>query len=320
MAITRTLDVVEAVNANIKRIKVVSTDDASAVASDISTLQVDDTNTVHVNDTDVSGASWVIDEDTMTSDSATKVPTQQSVKAYVDANAGGGGGGGAPIDSPAFTTKATIAFTGTPTAPQFAVADYAGDIANTGFTIDTYNGTCWLNNGTNISISSLTSDTNVYPNSTFAEVQLSYGGILLTRNATLIQYAYDNSGESPTQTPVCTIDGSGITMTAGGNILLDKSTGAETSHAVTIDAQAGVITTSALTTAGGSSYLVTLTNSKIVGTGSIVVASIVGGTNTTKNITVESKCTASHTATFTIYNNTASTALNGTVIINFIVV
>jgi hypothetical protein len=36
---------------------------------------------------DVSGNSWVIDEDDMTSDSATKVPTQQSVKAYVDANA-----------------------------------------------------------------------------------------------------------------------------------------------------------------------------------------------------------------------------------------
>jgi hypothetical protein len=30
----------------------------------------------------------MIDEDTMTSDSATKVPTQQSVKAYVDANSG----------------------------------------------------------------------------------------------------------------------------------------------------------------------------------------------------------------------------------------
>lgn len=35
-------------------------------------------------DTDVSGNSWVLDEDTMASDSATKVPTQQSVKAYVD--------------------------------------------------------------------------------------------------------------------------------------------------------------------------------------------------------------------------------------------
>lgn len=39
--------------------------------------------------TDVSGNSWVIDEDDMSSDDATKVPTQQSVKAYVDSQAGG---------------------------------------------------------------------------------------------------------------------------------------------------------------------------------------------------------------------------------------
>lgn len=38
-------------------------------------------------DTDVSGNNWVLDEDDFSSDSATKVPTQQSVKAYFDANA-----------------------------------------------------------------------------------------------------------------------------------------------------------------------------------------------------------------------------------------
>ena len=41
--------------------------------------------------TDVSGYGFVIDEDDMSSDDATKVPTQQSVKAYVDAAGGGGG-------------------------------------------------------------------------------------------------------------------------------------------------------------------------------------------------------------------------------------
>lgn len=39
-------------------------------------------------DTDVSGAGWVLDEDNMASNDATKVPTQQSVKAYVDAQVG----------------------------------------------------------------------------------------------------------------------------------------------------------------------------------------------------------------------------------------
>jgi hypothetical protein len=42
-------------------------------------------------DTDVSANGWVIDEDNMVSDSATKVPTQQSVKAYVDTQAAAGG-------------------------------------------------------------------------------------------------------------------------------------------------------------------------------------------------------------------------------------
>lgn len=35
---------------------------------------------------DVSAANWVVDEDNMSSDSATQVPTQQSVKAYVDSS------------------------------------------------------------------------------------------------------------------------------------------------------------------------------------------------------------------------------------------
>jgi hypothetical protein len=41
-------------------------------------------------DTTTASMSFVIDEDSFATDSATKVPTQQSVKAYVDANAGGG--------------------------------------------------------------------------------------------------------------------------------------------------------------------------------------------------------------------------------------
>lgn len=44
------------------------------------------------SDTSTANMSFVVDEDNMVSNSATKVPTQQSVKAYVDANAGGGGG------------------------------------------------------------------------------------------------------------------------------------------------------------------------------------------------------------------------------------
>ena len=48
-------------------------------------------------DTDVSANGYVLDEDNMASDDATKVPTQQSVKAYVDA--GGGGGATTALDN-----------------------------------------------------------------------------------------------------------------------------------------------------------------------------------------------------------------------------
>lgn len=39
-------------------------------------------------DADISGKSWVVDEDDMISDLNTKVPTQQSVKAHVAAVGG----------------------------------------------------------------------------------------------------------------------------------------------------------------------------------------------------------------------------------------
>lgn len=42
-------------------------------------------------DTTLAGNGYFLDEDNMASDSATKVPSQQSVKAYVDAQVGGGG-------------------------------------------------------------------------------------------------------------------------------------------------------------------------------------------------------------------------------------
>lgn len=49
-------------------------------------------------DTDVSGNAWVLDEDDMVSDSATKLATQQSIKAYIDAEiAGVSAGAGLPI-------------------------------------------------------------------------------------------------------------------------------------------------------------------------------------------------------------------------------
>lgn len=48
-----------------------------------------DNGAVHNSDTSTAAMSFVVDEDAMTSNSATKIPTQQSVKAYVDTQVGG---------------------------------------------------------------------------------------------------------------------------------------------------------------------------------------------------------------------------------------
>ena len=61
--------------------------EASADVTDAA--NVNSAGAVMNSDSTTAGMSFVVDEDNMASDSATKVPTQQSVKAYVDANAGG---------------------------------------------------------------------------------------------------------------------------------------------------------------------------------------------------------------------------------------
>lgn len=108
------------------------------------------------------------------------------------------------------------------------------------------------------------------------------------------------------------------TFAAGGSIILNKVNGTESGNAVTASGVAGVITTSSLTTAAAGSYAITWTNTAITAT-SVVLLTISGGTNTTENITL--KCApGSGSATLTIYNNTAATALNGTILISYMVV
>ncbi len=106
-------------------------------------------------------------------------------------------------------------------------------------------------------------------------------------------------------------------FSGAGQITLAKVNGTEAANAVTASGNAGVITTSSLTTAGGASYAITWTNTKITAT-SVFSFCIQGGTNTTQNITFE--CVpGTGTATLTIYNNTAATALNGTIFIGYMV-
>ena len=61
-------------------------DGIEALADVTDATNVDAAGAVMNSDTTTAAMSFVVDEDNMASDSATKVPTQQSVKAYVDAN------------------------------------------------------------------------------------------------------------------------------------------------------------------------------------------------------------------------------------------
>lgn len=106
------------------------------------------------------------------------------------------------------------------------------------------------------------------------------------------------------------------TMTGAGQIILAKANGTEAANAVTASGNAGVITTSSLTTAGGANYSITWTNTLITST-SVGTFTIQGGTNNaTRNITF-TFAPGSGTATLVIYNNTAATSLNGTILIGY---
>jgi hypothetical protein len=104
-----------------------------------------------------------------------------------------------------------------------------------------------------------------------------------------------------------------------GSILLDRGVATSTAGAATVNHQAGVITTEALTTAAAAAYAFTLTDSRIT-TSSIVFLQLMGGTNTTRGLELRAIPNAG-SATISIYNNNvAGTALNGTLIFGFEVI
>ena len=71
-------------------------------------------------DTDVSGNSWVLDEDSFSSNSATKVPTQQSTKAYIDSKVGRSIYGGS--DTFNGSTGVTVSIGATLSGTNYAVS------------------------------------------------------------------------------------------------------------------------------------------------------------------------------------------------------
>jgi hypothetical protein len=104
-----------------------------------------------------------------------------------------------------------------------------------------------------------------------------------------------------------------------GSILLDRGTATSTAGAATVNHQAGVITTEALTTASGSTYSFTLTNSRILST-SVVLLQLMGGTNTRIGLNFSVVPSAGSAAISIKNNDIAAAALNGTLIFGFVVI
>jgi hypothetical protein len=101
------------------------------------------------------------------------------------------------------------------------------------------------------------------------------------------------------------------------SVVLTKVNGTESDNAVEASGNAGVITTSALTTAAGGTYAITWTNTAIAST-SVILLTHLGGTNT-KYIQFK-VVPGSGTATLTIENIDLIAALDGTVLLGYMVV
>jgi len=92
-------------------------DGIEALADVTDATNVDAAGATMNTDTNVSGNSWVVDEDNMASNSAAKVPTQQSVKAYADTK------------QAAITGGATSIVSSNLTASRALVSDGSGKVA-----------------------------------------------------------------------------------------------------------------------------------------------------------------------------------------------
>ena len=109
-----------------------------------------------------------------------------------------------------------------------------------------------------------------------------------------------------------------LTYQAASSVIFDNGTASAVAGAATLSKQSGVITSEALTTAAGSDYVLTLTNSLVAAT-SRVFASVNNGTNTVEGLDVQRVTPGAGSVVIRIRNTHAASALNGTIRISFVV-
>jgi len=98
--------------------------------------------------------------------------------------------------------------------------------------------------------------------------------------------------------------------------LFTEGTATAASGAATLNGNKGTVTSEALTTAAGSNYTLTLTNSKVKTT-SNVLCTVDNGTNTTVGLAINRVTPAAGSVVILVRNTHASAALDGTIKVRF---
>lgn len=98
----------------------------------------------------------------------------------------------------------------------------------------------------------------------------------------------------------------------------DLTNATASAGAATANGVIGTVTSEAITTAAAADYVLTLTNSLIDAT-SVVLATVSNGTNTTVGLAVNSIVPAAGSVVIRVRNTHASSALNGTIKVSYVV-
>lgn len=125
-------------------------------------------------------------------------------------------------------------------------------------------------------------------------------------------------GTAPAAGAFTTASTTGLATLASAKVDTGTKTAAATSGAATLNKNAGVITSEALTTAAGAIYTLTLTDSTIAAADQ-VMASVQLGTATTGMPVVTTVTPGVGSVVIVVQNIHASAALNGTIKIAFVV-
>jgi len=125
-------------------------------------------------------------------------------------------------------------------------------------------------------------------------------------------------GTTPAPGNFTTLGSTGLASLQSTQVDTGTKTAAATAGAATLNKNAGVITSEALTTAAGAQYTLTLTNSQVAAADQVMV-SVQLGTATTGTPNVCTVTPAAGSVVIVIQNIHATVALNGTIKIAFVV-